>query len=248
MRRALVAKGKICLRGLSAGHGAQEADYGVASPMLCTHREITTVLQESGLLELLPAATIKAVKGLYSDESRHYHDFDHIAETLSWLNLALEDFSDKELAPYTSVELRLAALFHDVSYTTAGSPTNEQLSCEAFRALVQGMSKAAIDRVCKLIMITAEHGTLEAPDVPLAGRLMLDADIASLGQPRWEVFLYNNQNVIEELKLKYTPEQIAKSRRAFLGKLLEKESIYLSDWFRIRLEDQARRNLQRLLA
>lgn len=217
--------------------------------MLYTNREVATVLQASGLLDVVLAETLMLVKGLYSDESRHYHDFDHVTEVLSWLNRALEDIPAKDLQPFTAVELRLAALFHDVVYTSEGSPNNELRSCELFDHMMGAQVPAeSADHVCRLIMFTAEHGKLEASQVPLAGQLMLDADIASLGQPRWEIFLYNNQNVIDELKLKYTVEQIAVGRKAFLGGLLAKKTIFLSDWFRVRFEDQARRNLERLIA
>lgn len=217
--------------------------------MLYTNREIATVLHASGLLEVVPAATMREITGLYGDETRHYHDFDHVTEVLSWLNRVLEDIPEKDLAPFTALELRLAALFHDVVYTSEGSPNNELRSCELFdHMLGDQMPPEAAEHVTRLIMFTAEHGKLEASQVPLAGQLMLDADIASLGQPRWEIFLYNNQNVVEELKLKYTAEQIAVGRKAFLAGLLAKNAIFLSDWFRVRFEDQARRNLTRVLA
>ena len=217
--------------------------------MLCTSREVAAVLRCSGLLELLPTSTLHEVLKLYEEGVRHYHDFDHISETLSWLNCVLEVFPESDLAPYTALELRLAALFHDIVYTPAGSPTNEVQSCELFREMIGDLVLAeSADRVCELVMFTAKHGKLEASDVPLAGQLLLDADIVSLAQYRWEVFQYNNQNVIEELKLKYPVEEISAGRKAFFGSMLAKKSIFLSDWFRLRCEEQARRNLIRASA
>ncbi len=219
--------------------------------MLYTNREIQTVLNLSGLPELIPQDTLKLIRTLYDDQSRLYHDFDHVTEVLSWLNRALEDIPEEQLDPYSSIELKLAALFHDVVYTSEGSPSNEEKSCQMMRQLIgwgDDISAESVDRVCELIMFTAQHGQLEASDVPLAGQLMLDADISSLGQPRWEIFVYNNENVVEELKLKYTAEQIAVGRKAFFAGLLAKESIYLSDWFKLRFEEQARRNLMRASA
>ncbi len=205
------------------------------------------VLRSSGLLELLPDTTLMLVTGLYGDESRHYHDFDHAIEVLSWVNRVLEDTLEEELAPFTARELRLAALFHDIVYGVEGSPTNEQKSCEMFQQLLGSlMPSDAVDRVCQLILFTAQHGKFETEDVPLAGRLLLDADISSLGQQRWEVFLYNNENVVAELKQKYTDEQIAVGRRAFFHGMLNKKSIFLSEWFQVRFEEQARRNLTRI--
>ena len=215
--------------------------------MLYTQDEIATLLDCSGLLELLPTAVRKQIVSLYGDDSRHYHDFDHAIEVLSWVVCALEE--KPTLEPYTSLEVRLAALLHDVVYTVEGSPRNEEKSCAVTRTMLsEVVPEEAIDRVCELIMLTAQHGKLEAEDVPLAGQLLLDADIANLGVARWEIFLYNNRNVVAELRLKYSREQISKGRGMFFQGLLAKRSIYLSSWFRERFEAQARKNIQRLLA
>lgn len=214
--------------------------------MLYTQDEIATVLDCSGLLELLPTSTMKEIVSLYGDDSRHYHDFDHATEVLSWVSCALGE--KPTLEHFTSQELRLAALLHDVVYTAEGSPRNEQKSCAVTRRmLAKVLPEESIDRVCELIMLTAQHGKLEAEDVPLAGQLLLDADIANLGVLRWEIFLYNNRNVVAELALKYSREQIDKGRGVFFQGLLAKRSIYLSSWFRERFEEQARKNIQRLL-
>ena len=107
--------------------------------MLYTNREIAIVLQLSGLLDVVPNAVMGEVMERYADDLRYYHDFDHIAETLSWINRALEDIPEQDLAPYTSVELRLATLFHDIVYGSDGSPANEQRSCHVYRELVGDM-------------------------------------------------------------------------------------------------------------
>jgi predicted metal-dependent HD superfamily phosphohydrolase len=215
--------------------------------MLYTNFEVEEVLRT--LDGVLPDKALTAVRQAYSSHDRYYHDFDHAIEVLSWVNRALEDASEEALQPFTHLELRLAALFHDVVYTTAGSPANEQESCALMQRLLAGIvSDESLSRVSQLIMFTAQHGKLEAEDVPLAGQLMLDSDIANMGQYHWEVFVYNNRNVVEELRLKYTEEQIAVGRQAFLGGMLAKKSIFLSEFFRTRFEEQARRNLTRVVA
>lgn len=216
--------------------------------MLYTSFEINQVLQESGLKHLLPEQVLWLVAGMYGDKDRSYHDFDHAIEVLSWVNRACEEYSEDALEPFTHLELRLAALFHDVIYTTAGSPTNERESCELMRRELAGVVlEESLELVSQLIMYTAQHGKLNASDLPLAGQILMDCDIANMGQFHWEVFAYNNKNVVAELSLKYTPEEIAVGRQAFLGGLLAKESIFLSEFFRTRFEEQARRNLTRAL-
>lgn len=219
--------------------------------MKYTPREIRIALDESILSEIVPEHVLLLVMGLYGDKDRHYHTFDHAIEVVSWVNRALEETFDLSLLPYTGMEIRLAALFHDVIYTSAGSPTNEEQSCKLFRQhMTDHRGKVpleSVERTCELIMLTAQHGKLESDDVPRAGQLLLDADIANMGTCNWEVFAANNENVVEELKLKYTAQEISIGRKAFLAGMLAKKSIYLSEWFRERLEDQARRNLMRIL-
>lgn len=219
--------------------------------MLYTKTEIDRVLEDSGLMTVLTPAVLREVKKKYNEEHRHYHDFDHAVSVLSWVNQCCYKYSQDSLYPYTHLTLKLAALFHDVVYDQEGSPSNEERSAQLMLELVNPLGKLSNDtlqRTSELILATAKHGKLESADVPLAQALLLDCDIANFGEPRWEVFLWNNQNVVEELKLKYTPEEIEVGRQAFLGGMLAKKSIYLSPYFQSRFEQQARENLQRILS
>ena len=214
--------------------------------MLYTPQEIDMVLSTLG--EVLTADLLEHIRSNYAGEGRHYHTFDHAIEVLSWVNRACEEYYEEDLQPFTYHELRLAALLHDVVYTTAGSPQNEAESCEwVQRELANVVPPDSMARISQLIMLTAEHGKLSATEVPLAGRLLLDADLANLGRHQWEVFVYNDSNVVAELRLKYTAEQILVGRKAFLSGFLAKESIFLSPFFRMHFEVQARRNITRLL-
>lgn len=214
--------------------------------MLYTQQEIDSVLLTLG--EIVGAESLQRIQQSYEGEGRFYHDFDHAIEVLSWVDRACEEYSEEVLQPFTHQDVRLAALFHDVVYTTAGSPTNERKSCDWMRREIGTRPKDSLDRISQLIMLTSRHGKLEAADVPLAGQVLLDSDLVSLGQHQWAVFLYNNANVVSELRLTYTEEEVGIARKVFFTKLLGKESIFLSDFFRSRFEEQARRNLSRMLA
>lgn len=217
--------------------------------MLYTNDEITTVLDESELLYLLPEEVLAEVKRRYNEDHRHYHDFDHAISVLSWVNHCCERFDDSALHPYTRLELRLAALFHDVVYNIAqGSPLNEADSAKVMEDLLTPViPKESIDRVSKLIMLTAQHGKLESKDVLLAEGFMLDCDIANMAEDRWEIFRWNNLNVVAELEQKYTYEELAVGRRAFLEGMLAKRSIYMTAYFRQQFETKARENLRRMV-
>lgn len=213
------------------------------------YTQLETDLALGTLDGIVRPESLENVRQHYEGDGRYYHDFDHAVEVVSWINRACEDYTEEALHPFTHQELRLAALFHDVVYTAAGSPSNEQQSCELMRNELKGVvSEESLAQIGQLIMLTAQHGKLGAGDAPLAGCVLLDADIASLGQYHWETVVYNNMNVVAELRLKYTPEQVALGRKAFLGGLLAKKSIFLSEFFRTRLEDQARRNITKILA
>jgi len=216
--------------------------------MLYTQLETDLALEP--LDGILRPDSIENVRQRYEGDGRYYHDFDHAVEVVSWVNRACEDYPEEALHPFTHQELRLAALFHDVVYTAAaGSPSNETQSCEVMRDELKGaVSEDSLAQIGQLIMFTAQHGKFGPGDIPVAGCILLDSDIASLGQFHWETFVYNNMNVVAELRLKYTPEQIELGRKGFFGGLLAKKSIFLSDFFRARLEEQARKNITKILA
>jgi predicted metal-dependent HD superfamily phosphohydrolase len=192
---------------------------------------------------LLPNEALAGLRAAYSAPDRHYHDWTHALSVLSWVNHVCDVFGEAQLAPFTHRDLRLAALYHDAVYTMQDSPFNEADSAEL---LVHSVGAGA-HRATRIIMATAEHGRTESEGTPLAVQLFMDCDIATFGEARWEVAKWNDQNVVAELLLRYTPEQVAEGRRAFLTGMLDKRSIFLSDYFRTRWEAQARRNIGRFL-
>lgn len=213
--------------------------------MRFTEDEEKAILIGSGLLfDPLSADIVRAIKDKYSEPTRFYHDWTHALSVLSWVNHVCSVIPAQAIAPYTHYDLRLAALFHDVIYTTQGSPQNEIDSV----AFMQMLAISDSDRAAEIIMATAQHGKLEASDVPLAIALFMDCDIATFGEMRWEVARWNDRNVVQELLQKYTEAQVAEGRKKFLGSMLAKKSIFLSDYFRVRFEAQARSNIQRLIA
>lgn len=206
--------------------------------------EETFILARSGLLhDVVSADNLLLIKAKYQEAGRHYHNWTHALSVLSWVNHVCEKYSEYELRPYTHLDLQLAALFHDVVYTTQGSPQNETDSVYFLKM----MGIPDVDRVCEIIMATAKHGKLERNDVPLAIALFMDCDIASFGETRWEVSVWNDENIVKEFLQKYTLEQIKHGRKAFLKGMLEKKDIFLSRHFSQRFERQARENIKRLI-
>lgn len=199
---------------------------------------------ESRSYHFLPRV-LNQVRTKYQEPHRHYHDWDHALSVLSWVNHCC-DVYQYALTPESKYELGVAALFHDVIYMVGEGPQdNEQASVAFMRESLQRTEPSLAE---KIILATALHGKLESEDVDLETSLFLDCDIASFGEPRWEIATWNDQNIVKELLHKFTPEQIKVGRKAFLSGLLAKRSIFLTHYFQDRFEAQARRNIKRIIS
>lgn len=217
--------------------------------MLFSEFEEQEILSNSGLTAHLPTEALLAVKRQYQEPHRHYHDWQHALSVIGWVNYCVRT----PLAYYTSLEFALAALYHDAVYDPkSGSPTNELASIDFMKVQIKGsvldQYPGSLERVEKLIGLTAKHGKLSSRDVTLDEALFLDCDMASFGERRWETVLWNEVNIQAEYLSLYTPEQVKIGRRHFLTGLLNKESVFLSQHFQDLYESQAHHNIRRVLA
>jgi len=207
-----------------------------------------TKFEEKRILEqsMLSERVIGIARAAYASEGRYYHNWQHALNVLSWVNNL----------PISSPQFTIAAMFHDAIYTHKGSPSNEAQSAnlvsKTFFDDVQDVSEDTISCdtiLCanELIMLTARHGKLESSDVSEWSALFLDCDMASFGENRWEIVSWNEENIQQELFLQYSKELVKVGRMNFLQGLLSKKSVFLSDYFKIRYESQARENIHRLI-
>jgi predicted metal-dependent HD superfamily phosphohydrolase len=111
----------------------------------------------------------------YDEPHRSYHTAEHLAEVLAELD---------RLAPWSaaadSIEVRLAAWFHDAVYDPrAGAGESEEASAVLAGAelAAAGLPVEVIDEVERLVRLTAGH---VVADDDLAGAAMIDADLAIL--------------------------------------------------------------------
>lgn len=173
-----------------------------------------------------------ALEQAYNDPPRVYHDLSHV------LDVARAWSRETWRQP---AETFLAVLFHDAVYVV-GNSDNEVKSADLCEALC-----GPNPRVRQLIELTARHGKLSPGDVDEEAAKFLDCDMAILGASPERFALYEQQ-IAAEYEPVIGKEAYAKGRRAFLQRLLASPRIFLSEAFRDRLEDAARRNLQRALA
>jgi predicted metal-dependent HD superfamily phosphohydrolase len=196
-------------------------------------------------LASLPAAgysveRIAQVLSFYDEPHRHYHDRQHVYEMF-------DAAAEAGLRP--SVAQSLAILFHDAIYVPgAARGINESLSAQLLRVYAAGVERSAVDSAYSIILDTIEH----VPSSP-ESVLVQDLDLVRLGVPRPRFEHYSRQLFDEQRPLIGVADDAGawaffeRLRRAFYGRLLEREQIFHAAPFRARFESQARTNLRTAL-
>jgi predicted metal-dependent HD superfamily phosphohydrolase len=196
---------------------------------------------------ILPVDQQKSLRAAYATPLRAYHHFGHVHDVLAHYRAV-----DAGPGWHCPNEVWLAMLYHDAAYVP-GRSDNEAVSARlALEHIERWWSQEGIDaqRVSDLILLTARHGGLCVEDVGMGeagedARLFLDCDMAILGAAP-EVFAAYDRAIAEEYSA--VPRWLYRlKRRQFFRKLLASDRIFLSDFFRDRLEAQARHNLQTAL-
>lgn len=172
----------------------------------------------------------------HAQKHRAYHTLDHIAACLRHLDTIQNEMDKPE-------EVEMALWFHDAVYEPFSS-TNEEDSAEWAADWLQerGAENAVITRIADHILDTKSHDTPDSLD----GRYMLDIDLSILGTPP-DIYDEFELNVRREYKR--VPGFIfRKKRKAILEGFLAREQIYATEYFREKLERQARVNLVRAVS
>lgn len=203
--------------------------------------------QRPGPVEF-PQPLLAALQAAYATPQRSYHDYAHVQAVLRHYAAVAADPGWAQPR-----EVRLAVLYHDAVYT-AGRSNNEARSARLVREHgARWLPDAGIDidRVAELIELTARHGRLSPSDLdgdphPDDARHFLDCDMAILGAPTAEFDAYD-RGIAREYRGVMPDWLFRRNRRRFLRGLLERERIFLSDFFHRRLDVAARANLRRVL-
>ena len=190
----------------------------------------------------LPAQALAELEAAYSTPPRAYHNFAHVQEVLRHYDEAAAGAGwERPVEPY------LAVLYHDAIYE-AGRSDNEARSAElAKERIAHWLPGRNVDatRVAQLIDLTASHGKIGRDQVDRDAALFLDCDMAILGADSAQFDAYDCGIAAE---YRHVPGWLFKlNRRRFLKALLEKDRIFLSDFFHARYDAQARANLRRAI-
>ncbi len=168
----------------------------------------------------------------YTAKNRAYHNADHIAHCLH----EFDQIKEKLESP---TEVELAIWYHDVVYNP-NAANNEEKSAEcAARALKQAKAASVhIDGVKDLILATRHDQPTRFSDAAY----LVDIDLSILGAPPHSYAIYE-KNIRKEYK--WVPGLIyRKKRKELLISFLEREKIYLTQFFATKYEQQARHNLK----
>ncbi len=167
----------------------------------------------------------------YKEETRHYHNWQHIKAMIKGLHSYPEEIND-------TLSIELAIWFHDAIYVPLRKD-NESRSAKFFHE--QLSLYLPIERTRKVmgyIEATKNHSKTTDRDL----QIFLDLDLAILGQSKTVYQNYANQ-VREEFG--YVPNFLYKrGRKLVLKSFLDKNTIYQTLFFKEKYEEQARKNIQ----
>ena len=178
------------------------------------------------------AASVYAdLRARYGEAHRAYHTPAHVAGCLAWLDQARPLLARPR-------EAELALWFHDAVYDPRRADNEAQSAALAAAALpALGLDAAAVGRVAGLIRLTSHTAAGPAGD----GALVVDIDLAILGAPPADFAGYD---AAIRQEYAWVPDDIFRRERArLLEVFLARPRLYVTPYFRDRLEARARANL-----
>jgi predicted metal-dependent HD superfamily phosphohydrolase len=167
----------------------------------------------------------------YQQPDRFYHNAAHIEDCLNWLDLSKSEAERPD-------EIELALWFHDAVYDSHASDNEERSAAWAVTDLeTVGIDVAVRTRVSDLILAT-KH---KQPPISRDAELIVDIDLSILGRD-WEAFSAYDRAIAEEYG--WVPrDQYRAGRTAVLEGFLSRRTIFQTEFFRVRFEEQAKQNI-----
>lgn len=168
----------------------------------------------------------------YAEPHRRYHTGDHIDHCLRQLDLGRDEIKDADA-------IEMALWFHDVEYDPKASD-NESRSAARFSLFARDvMSPELEQQIHRLILITIHSN----PPASLDEKQIVDIDLSSFGLP-WDEFFKDSQNVRAEFT-HLSQEVFAERNCKFLQSLLDRPTIFSTEFYRNRYESISRENIRK---
>lgn len=164
----------------------------------------------------------------YTSHARHYHNEFHI---LKMLNSA-EYFRDFGV---NFDQILFAVWFHDVIYNPLKT-NNEEKSAKFASQILKKIEYADAAMVSDMILRTKNH-FYRAPNESPELKVLLDLDLETMGS-KPETYLINTSNIRKEYHI-YPDSIFKKGRTHVLKQFLDSDSIYRTEIFKEKYENQA---------
>jgi predicted metal-dependent HD superfamily phosphohydrolase len=181
------------------------------------------------------APTYRRLITAHAEPHRSYHNLLHIDECLQELDSA-------RVLALQPEAVEAAIWFHDIVYDPSSAGNEEESARVAVDHLTKaGMAPAPAEQIRELILATKTH----EPEPNTDAALLVDIDLAIFGRPseRFEDY----ERAIREEYFWVEPEVYGIRRAEILARFLARPFLYSTDFFRLKYEDSARRNLTRSL-
>ncbi len=172
----------------------------------------------------------------YCEPHRAYHNLDHVQHCLAEFDL-VRDLAENPAA------LELAIWFHDGIYRVWSTKNEIRSARWAADELGRGGAPPEMaHQVARLVLATRHQATPASRDE----QLMVDIDLAILGQPQYRFDKYERQ-IRQEFR--WFPTALYRRRRiAVLEGFLARNSVFATVPFQDRYEARSRENIRRSLA
>lgn len=181
------------------------------------------------------AAALARLSARYAEPGRAYHTLAHIEFCLGQFDQA------RHLSAYPE-QVEFALWYHDAVYDSRRLDNEEASARVAAQAAAEiGLGHDFASRVSELILAT-KH---EVMPTDIDARIVVDCDLASLGCSP-EEFDRNGAAVRRECDW-MSEGEFRRQRDQLFDRFLNRPSIYCTEFFRGRYEQQARRNLERVM-
>jgi predicted metal-dependent HD superfamily phosphohydrolase len=183
----------------------------------------------------LPSTTFDELIAAYSEPGRFYHTLKHLDECFS-------QFESVRRLARDPAEIEIAIWFHDAIYDTRRNDNEESSAAWAANVVKKAcLSPEVAERVTDLVLATKHKAEPHTADIAL----FVDVDLSILGASPDRFDEYENQIRHEYA---WVPEnEFRQGRAKLLRDISAREHIYLTEFFRNRLENTARANILRSL-
>jgi len=175
------------------------------------------------------------IKNNYTSKSRCYHNLSHIYNML----IQAEDFKN-EIIDFQA--LQFAIWYHDIVYKSTKKDNEEKSAIFAKKRLKSlNFDEKRAKNAQKLIISTKKHELTLTENNDNA--YLLDLDLSILGT-NWETYSNYIKSIRKEYKI-YPNFMYKPGRKKVLNHFLERETLFFTETFRNKYENQARENLKK---